>query len=120
MLHTLFNNVSVCKYEEFLDRLNFLPVHVRRQLDAAVLINAFKGNTACPSKLACALPQGPSGTSLLVLFTLTLRPVPLQDVFLLQTQSAGTLTYLTQIVFCLCTLVRLLLITFYFWFCFIS
>jgi hypothetical protein len=41
-------------------------------------------------------------------------------VFLLPTQSVGTLTYLTQIVFCLGTLVRLLLETFNFWFCFIS
>jgi hypothetical protein len=65
MLHRLFNNASTFKYEDNLDKLSFLPVHVRRQLDAAVLINAFKGNTACPSKLACALPQGPSGTSLL-------------------------------------------------------
>jgi hypothetical protein len=43
--------------------------------------------------LACTFPQGPSGTSLLVLFIVTLRPVPLQDVFLLPTESVGTWTY---------------------------
>jgi hypothetical protein len=47
-----------------------------------------------------AFPQGPSGTSVLFLFIVTLRPVPLQDVFLLPTQYVGTLTYLTQTVIC--------------------
>jgi hypothetical protein len=65
VLHRLVNNASTFKYEDNLDKLNFLPVHVRRrQLDAVVLIIAFKGNTACPSKLAGSVPQGPSGTSL--------------------------------------------------------
>jgi hypothetical protein len=59
-------------------------------------------------------------TSVLFLSIVTLRPVPLQDVFLLPIQSVGTLTYLTKIAFCLCVLVRFLLVIFYFWFCFLS
>jgi hypothetical protein len=40
-----FSNASTSKYEDVLDRLNFLPFHMRRRhLDAVFLINAFKGN----------------------------------------------------------------------------
>jgi hypothetical protein len=47
-----FSNASTSKYEDILDRLNFLPLHVRRKhLDADFLINAFKGNITCPSIL---------------------------------------------------------------------
>jgi hypothetical protein len=49
--------------------------------------------------LVCAFPLGLSGTSLPLLFTVTLRPVPLQDVFLLPVQSVGTKTYLTETAF---------------------
>jgi hypothetical protein len=51
MLHQILN-ASTFKYEDILDRLNFLPLHVRKShLDAVFLINAFKGNIACPSIL---------------------------------------------------------------------
>jgi hypothetical protein len=44
-----FSNASTSKYEDILETLNFLPLHVRRMhLDAAILINAFNSNIACP------------------------------------------------------------------------
>jgi hypothetical protein len=47
-----FSNASTSKYEDILDRLNFLPLHVRRgHLDTVFLINGFKCNIACPSIL---------------------------------------------------------------------
>jgi hypothetical protein len=57
-----FSNAITSKYEDILDRLNFLPLHARRRhLDSVSLINAFKGNITCPS-IVDSFPQGPSGT----------------------------------------------------------
>jgi hypothetical protein len=62
MLHQiLLTNASTSKYDDILDRLNFLPFHVRRRhLDAVFLINAFKGNIACPSILDSVGLRNPS------------------------------------------------------------
>jgi hypothetical protein len=60
-------------------------------------------------QLACAFPLGLSGTTLHFLFIIILRPVPLQDVFLLPIPSVGTSTSLTKTEFCLRILVSGLL-----------
>jgi hypothetical protein len=50
--------------------------------------------------VASAFPLGLLDTNILLLFIEILRPVPLQDVFLLQIQSVGV-TSLTRTIFCL-------------------
>jgi hypothetical protein len=68
---------------------------------------------ACPLWIqsAWASPLGlSSGTTLRFLFIVISRPVPVQGVFLLTTQSVGTLINLTKTVFCLPILVSLLLV----------
>jgi hypothetical protein len=51
-------------------------------------------------QLVFAYPQGPSETTLLLLYIVISRSVPQPDVFLLPMQSAGASTSLTKIVFC--------------------
>jgi hypothetical protein len=45
------------------------------------------------------IPSSSSGTSPLFLCIVTLRPFPLQDVFLQPIQSVGTLTFLPKTAF---------------------
>jgi hypothetical protein len=58
-----FNNASTStrRYQDILVELHLLPLHVRRgHLDAVSLINALKGNIACPSVLDSVSLRSPS------------------------------------------------------------
>jgi hypothetical protein len=59
-------------------------------------------------QLVCAYPPGLSETTLLLLYTVISRSVPLPDVFLLPMQSVGASTSLTKTVFFLLTSVSFL------------
>jgi hypothetical protein len=85
-------------------------------LDVLFLINALEGTLlALPVciKLACALHLDLSVTNLLPLLIVILKPVPLQDVFLLVMQSVGILTCITDTLFCLQILFSLVFTSIY-------
>jgi hypothetical protein len=99
----LFSKASQSKYEYILVRLNILPLHVlRRHFEAIFLFHTFKGNITSSSILDSDGLRIPSKSIMdfsTFLLILTSRPVPLQEMFLLPTQSVGTLMYLTKITF---------------------